>query len=132
MASGLRSASPFVHGSRTLVGSGTTIGGRSDEPFGSLDAQTRSSLQELLVQIWIETKKTVVFVTHSVREATYLSDRVLVMSPRPGRITENIKIDLPRPRNALSVDFLNYERKVAETLANHTGQTSGQPAWITD
>ncbi len=103
-----------------------------DEPFGALDAQTRSSLQRLLVQVWMETHKTVLFVTHSVREAAYLSDRVLLMSPRPGRVAEEIKIDLPRPRNALSVEFLECERKVAETLARLTGQSGGQPAWVTD
>jgi ABC-type nitrate/sulfonate/bicarbonate transport system ATPase subunit len=103
-----------------------------DEPFGALDAQTRSSLQKLLVQVWLETQKTVLFVTHSVREATYLSDRVLVMSPRPGHIAEEIKIDLPRPRDALSVEFLNYERKVAETLSKLTGQTTEAAAWVTD
>jgi ABC-type nitrate/sulfonate/bicarbonate transport system ATPase subunit len=103
-----------------------------DEPFGALDAQTRSSLQQLLVQVWMETHKTVLFVTHSVREAAYLSDRVLMMSPRPGRIAEEIKIDLPRPRDALSVEFLECERKVAETLARLTGQSDGGPAWVTD
>ena len=103
-----------------------------DEPFGSLDAQTRSTLQQLLVQVWMETHKTVLFVTHSVREAAYLSDRVLMMSPRPGRIAEEIKIDLPRPRDALSVEFLECERKVAETLARLTGQSDGGPAWVTD
>ena len=103
-----------------------------DEPFGALDAQTRSSLQQLLVQVWMETHKTVLFVTHSVREAAYLSDRVLLMSPRPGRIAEEIKIDLPRPRDVLSVEFLQCERKVAETLAGLMGQSDGQPAWVTD
>ncbi len=103
-----------------------------DEPFGALDAQTRSSLQQLLVQVWMETHKTVLFVTHSVREAAYLSDRVLLMSPRPGRVAEEITIDLPRPRDVLSVEFLECERKVAETLARLAGHPGGRPAWVTD
>ena len=65
-----------------------------DEPFGALDAQTRASLQRLLVQVWMETQKTILFVTHSVREAAYLSDRIVVMSPRPGKIADEIVVDL--------------------------------------
>ena len=69
-----------------------------DEPFGALDAQTRQLMQELLMRIWEEHKLTVVFVTHDIDEAVFLSDRVLVMTARPGRIKEEIVIDLPRPR----------------------------------
>ena len=70
-----------------------------DEPFGALDAQTRELMQEELTRIWQETGKTVVFVTHDIEEAVYLSDRVVVLTARPGRIREEIAIDLPRPRN---------------------------------
>jgi NitT/TauT family transport system ATP-binding protein len=69
-----------------------------DEPFASLDAQTREIMQGELLRIWRETRKTVVFVTHQIDEAVYLSDRVLVFTVRPGRIKEEVLIDLPRPR----------------------------------
>jgi len=69
-----------------------------DEPFGALDAITRDLLHTELQEIWMRTKKTVVFVTHNVREAVVLGDRVIVMSPRPGRITAEHRITLPRPR----------------------------------
>jgi NitT/TauT family transport system ATP-binding protein len=69
-----------------------------DEPFGALDALTREQLQLDLQRIWQSSKKTVVFVTHSIGEAVFLSDRVVVMTPRPGRIREVLHIDLPRPR----------------------------------
>lgn len=69
-----------------------------DEPFGALDEQNRFILQEELLSIWSETKKTVLFITHSIDEALYLSDRVLLMSAQPGRIAADIRIDLPRPR----------------------------------
>ena len=69
-----------------------------DEPFGALDALTREQIRLDLERIWLETKKTVFFITHSIDEAVLLSDRVVVMSPRPGRIETILKIDLPRPR----------------------------------
>ncbi len=69
-----------------------------DEPFAALDAQTRELMQAELLRIWSETTKTVIFVTHQIDEAIYLSDRVVVMSARPGRILADIPIDLPRPR----------------------------------
>jgi len=74
-----------------------------DEPFGPLDAHTRLSLQQQLMQLWEEVKNTVVFVTHDVIEAIALSDLVVVMSPRPGRIVEVVEVTLPRPRNVLTV-----------------------------
>jgi NitT/TauT family transport system ATP-binding protein len=70
-----------------------------DEPFAALDEQTRMTLGDELLKIWDRQRKTVVFVTHSLTEAVYLCDEVVVMSPRPGRILERIAIDLPRPRN---------------------------------
>ncbi len=69
-----------------------------DEPFGAVDAQTREQLQEELLKIWSRTDTTMVFVTHSIDEALYLSDRVVVMQARPGRIKEEVSVDLPRPR----------------------------------
>jgi NitT/TauT family transport system ATP-binding protein len=69
-----------------------------DEPFGALDAQTRETMQEEVTRIWERTHKTVVFVTHDIEEAVFLGDRVIVLSARPGRIREDIRIELPRPR----------------------------------
>ncbi|MBN1193921.1 MAG: ABC transporter ATP-binding protein [Methanomicrobiaceae archaeon] len=87
-----------------------------DEPFGALDAQTRNDMQQELLEIWEKTKKTVIFVTHSVDEAVYLADRIVVLSPRPGRICENIAVDLPRPRVRTSVDFAELRRHVLSLL----------------
>ena len=70
-----------------------------DEPFGALDAQTRETMQEELTRLWERTGKTIVFVTHDIEEAVYLGDRVVVLSARPGRIREEVKIELPRPRS---------------------------------
>ena len=77
-----------------------------DEPFGALDAMTREAMNVELQRIWLERKKTVLFITHSIGEAVYLADRVLVMTPRPGRIMDDLRIDLPRPRG---LDVMNTE-----------------------
>jgi len=69
-----------------------------DEPFGSLDAMTKDELNLELLRIWNETEKTILFITHDLDEAVFLSDRVIVLSPRPGEIVDDIEIDLPRPR----------------------------------
>ena len=91
-----------------------------DEPFASLDAQTRELMQAELLRIWNTAKKTVIFVTHQIEEAVYLSDRVIVMSARPGRILADIRIDLPRPR-ALEVkrrpEFASYADQIWKLLA---------------
>ena len=87
-----------------------------DEPFGAVDAQTRGKLQKMLIDIWQETQSTILMVTHSIQEAIYLSDRILVMSRGPGKIKEEINIDLPRPRDSLSEEFFNYRVKIAKLL----------------
>ena len=73
-----------------------------DEPFGALDAQTRNIMQSELLRIWEEEKKTVIFVTHSVDEAIYLADRIVIMSARPGKIKDVVRIDISRPRSRTS------------------------------
>ncbi|MCS7010889.1 MAG: ABC transporter ATP-binding protein [Anaerolineales bacterium] len=77
-----------------------------DEPFGALDAQTRLLMQDLLLQVWQQEQTTVLFVTHDVEEAILLSDRIYVMSARPGRIKAEIPVDLPRPRSLLETEAL--------------------------
>ena len=83
-----------------------------DEPFGALDAQTRGKLQDELLQIWQQQRTTVLFVTHSIDEALLLADRILVFTPRPGRIAADIKVDLPRPRAPQSPAFTNLAREL--------------------
>lgn len=85
-----------------------------DEPFGALDEQTRNVLQQELENIWLGTNKTVVFVTHSIREALKLSDRIIVMGARPGRIISDFKVNLDRPRN--QADMGGLEEKVMNIL----------------
>jgi len=87
-----------------------------DEPFGALDTQTRAILQHELLRIWEKEKKTVIFVTHSVDEAIYLSDRIIVMTARPGRIKDIIPIDLPRPRKRDTLEFIEYRRRIVNIL----------------
>ncbi|MGE0037850.1 MAG: ABC transporter ATP-binding protein [Xanthobacteraceae bacterium] len=89
-----------------------------DEPFAALDALTRDDMQRLLADVWRETKKTVVYVTHNVAEAVYLADRVVVMTPHPGTLKVVVPISLARPRDPLSVEFLDYQKQ----LLRHLGQ----------
>jgi NitT/TauT family transport system ATP-binding protein len=90
-----------------------------DEPFAALDAQTRDLMQTELLQIWERTRKTVLFVTHSIEEAAYLSDRVIVMTARPGRMKDIITIGLPRPRDyemRLTPEFNDIKSKIWDVL----------------
>jgi NitT/TauT family transport system ATP-binding protein len=87
-----------------------------DEPFGALDAQTRNMLQKELLDIQETTKKTIIFITHSVDEAVYLSDRIIVLSPRPGRVCRIFPVDLPRPRDRTGVEFAQVRREVLDLI----------------
>jgi NitT/TauT family transport system ATP-binding protein len=90
-----------------------------DEPFGALDAQTRQLMQELLTQIWEEHRLTVMFVTHDIDEAVFLSDRVLVMTSRPGKIKEDIPIEIERPRTFevfSTPEFFEYKARLLESV----------------
>src|SRR4030081_3230971 len=93
-----------------------------DEPFGALDAMTRERLQDELLEIWQRTKLTVVFVTHSVEEAIFLANRVVVMTPGPGRIESDNALDLPRPRDVSSPEFNAIRRVLGAKLHSHHGK----------
>src|SRR5215467_9741781 len=93
-----------------------------DEPFAALDALTRDAMQRLLADVWQETRKTVVYVTHNVAEAVYLADRVIVMTPHPGKIRTEITIRLARPRDPLSVAFLDHQKELLHQLGGEAGE----------
>jgi NitT/TauT family transport system ATP-binding protein len=102
-----------------------------DEPFAALDAQTRDLMQAELLQIWERTQKTVIFVTHSIEEAAYLSDRVIVMTARPGRTKSILKVNLPRPRDyemRLSAQFNDIKADIWNTLKDELITRSGYGA----
>jgi NitT/TauT family transport system ATP-binding protein len=92
-----------------------------DEPFGALDAQTRLSMQQLLLEVWQRLKTTVLFVTHDIDEAILLADRVCVMTARPGRITRDIPITLPRPRSLDDLTTSDFTRFKAMIMAEMRG-----------
>ncbi|KAM3095300.1 ABC transporter ATP-binding protein [Phormidesmis sp. 146-12] len=106
---------------RALVNSPSVL--LMDEPFAALDAQTRQMMQELLLNIWSDLKPTVVFVTHDIEEALFLSDRILVMGVNPGRIKAEITVSLERPRHIDSIvspEFINLNRQVFELIREET------------
>ncbi len=90
-----------------------------DEPFGALDSQTRSTMQKLLLKVWEQRQKTVLFVTHDIDEAILLGDRVIVMTARPGRIKADIRVEIPRPRSmdlVMEPDFIALKRRILGLL----------------
>lgn len=87
-----------------------------DEPFGALDAYTRFQMQEDLIKFWLEEKRTIIFVTHSVEEAIFLGTKVILMSPRPGQIAKEYSINLPYPRNRFNTNFENYFKDIMENM----------------
>jgi NitT/TauT family transport system ATP-binding protein len=95
-----------------------------DEPFGALDAMTRERLQDELLELWAKTGLTVIFVTHSIEEAIFLADRVVVMSPGPGRIVSDNRIGLPRPRDVSSPEFNELRRVLSAQLHSHHGKAA--------
>ena len=101
-----------------------------DEPFGALDTQTRRFMQDLLLQIWKQTNKTVLFVTHDVDEAIFMSDRVLVMSARPGTIREEVRVKLKRPRNVkieFSPEYVALKKKVQTAITEESLKSLNEP-----
>ncbi len=97
-----------------------------DEPFAALDALTREQFYGDLQKIWKERKKTIVFVTHNVREAACLGDRVLLFSPHPGRIQEEFVIDLPRPRDINTADLVGYSGKIMRALKSFNASRAAE------
>jgi NitT/TauT family transport system ATP-binding protein len=105
-----------------------------DEPFGALDAQTRQLMQELLTRVWEEHRLTVMFVTHDIDEAVFLSDRVLVMTARPGRIKENIEITLERPRTFeifSTPKFFEYKARLLESVREESLRAAAELEAVT-
>ncbi len=97
-----------------------------DEPFGALDAFTRDEMNLLLLRLWSESDKTIVFVTHNISEAIFLGDRVVVMTPRPGRLARIFDIDLPRPRTiemTFEPSFIALIQEIKRTVESGTGHT---------
>ncbi len=95
-----------------------------DEPFGALDAQTRETLQDELLRIWRAYKKTVIFVTHSIEEALYLSDKIVVMTARPGRIKQVIHVEEPRPRDMTGETMGRFQREVRAVLGEEISRAA--------
>ena len=106
-----------------------------DEPFAALDAQTREFMQLELLRIWRHTKKTALFITHDIKEAVYLADRVLIFTARPGRVKESIDIELPRPRELRvkrEPKFLEYEDTIWQSIEEEVRRAGDRATSLTD
>jgi NitT/TauT family transport system ATP-binding protein len=106
-----------------------------DEPFAALDAQTRTLLHQQLQSLWVQTQKTILFVTHSVGEAVRLADRIIVLHMQPGRIRKEIKVELPHPRRFDSSDINELARVVRREISdevNRANAVAQQDAWSGD
>ena len=99
---------------RTLINDPSVI--LMDEPFGALDSQTRSMMQKFLYEIWNESKKTVIFITHNIDEAVYLSSKIVGLSKRPGKILLSLPVDMALPRDVTSDEFNGYRRDIISFL----------------
>jgi len=101
-----------------------------DEPFSALDTQTKRFMQDLLLQIWKKTKKTILFVTHDVEEAVFMADRVIIMSARPGTIKREVKVRLERPRNIkieYSSEYISLKKTVQKEITKESIRTLNEP-----
>jgi NitT/TauT family transport system ATP-binding protein len=102
-----------------------------DEPFGSLDALTRAELEDQLLDIWSSQPKTVLFVTHDIEEAVYLSDRVLILSARPSSVVEELRVELPRPRDQITTRslerFVDYRNHIYTRIRRETADAKAAP-----
>lgn len=103
---------------RSLVGNPNLL--LLDEPFGALDTFTRINMQNELLRIWEYEKKTMVLVTHDIDEAIFLSDRIIIMSQRPGKVTDIIPVNLPRPRDRSTEEFLHIRKKILTSFLGKT------------
>lgn len=99
-----------------------------DEPMGALDSFTRSDLQDKLLELWKENGTTMILVTHDIDEAIYLSDRIVIMTPRPGKISNIIEVELPRPRHRGGAEFLEMRRSILEFF--QLAQAQPQPEYM--
>ncbi len=118
LSGGMRQRCAFI---RTLLSRKDIL--LLDEPLGALDAQTRVLMQEWLLDVWEEFRKTVFFITHDIDEAVFLSDRIYVLSSRPGRLLEEIKVDLPRPRNSsirYNPKFVEYKEHIVDLIRSES------------
>jgi NitT/TauT family transport system ATP-binding protein len=97
-----------------------------DEPFGAVDHLTRIQLQRDLLALWESRRRTVVFVTHDVGEAVYLADRVILLSPRPGRVYHEFSIDVPRPRRKGDIELLALESEIYQALSRIEEQAEAE------
>jgi NitT/TauT family transport system ATP-binding protein len=100
-----------------------------DEPFSALDALTRRKLQDELLRIWTELKKTILFVTHGIEESIYLADRIVVMTHRPGRVKRIVEVPLARPRDVSSPQFNDLKRNLSRMVMEEQDRREQDEAW---